>query len=451
MIELQDVVKDFLVESYENLDQLDRDLLSLEQDPKSQPTLGNIFRTIHTIKGTCGFFGFGKLECITHLGENLLSKLREGELEMRPDIATGLLGLVDAIREILANIEAGGAEGEADHRVLVDTLVGLQGNNIEEALALRPPIPASQSATDSGRLVAPVADQTAEHHEPAGPGESRTGGVSDSTIRVEIELLDSLMHRVNELVLACNLISRISSASSDPELVGACEWLDGLTTDLQEVVMRTRMQPIGNVWSKFPRLVRDLAMQCGKQVHVEMQGEETELDRTIVEAIKDPLTHLLRNAVDHGIEPAEERLRAGKPGQGVLRLRAEFEAGQVNIELSDDGRGLDYARIRRKAVERGMITLDRAATLSDHDAAQLIFAPGFSTAERITHLSGRGVGMDVVKTNIERIGGTVEIHSRAGAGCSVRLSIPLTLLVIPPLRDVPSNELITKDQTPCGF
>jgi two-component system chemotaxis sensor kinase CheA len=234
-------------------------------------------------------------------------------------------------------------------------------------------------------------------------------------------------------------------------LVGACEWLDGLTTDLQEVVMRTRMQPIGNVWSKFPRLVRDLAMQCGKQVHVEMQGEETELDRTIVEAIKDPLTHLLRNAVDHGIEPAEERLRAGKPGQGVLRLRAEYAAGQVNIELSDDGRGLDYARIRRKAVERGMITLDRAATLSDHDAAQLIFAPGFSTAERITHLSGRGVGMDVVKTNIERIGGTVEIHSRAGTGCSVRLSIPLTLLVIPPLRDVPSNELIAKDQTPCGF
>ena len=436
MIELQDVVKDFLVESYENLDQLDRDLLSLEQDPKSQPTLGSIFRTIHTLKGTCGFFGFGKLECITHLGENLLSKLRDGELEMRPDMATGLLSLVDAIREILANIEAAGAEGEADHRMLVETLVRLQGNDIEGALALRPPLAAADKpAGEPGPTARQMSEQAAEQHESTTPGESRAGGVSDSTIRVEIELLDSLMHRVNELVLACNLISRISSASSDPELVGACEWLDGLTTDLQEVVMRTRMQPIGNVWSKFPRLVRDLALQCGKQVQVEMEGEETELDRTIVEAIKDPLTHLLRNAVDHGIEPAEERLSAGKPAQGVLRLRAEYESGQVNIELSDDGRGLDYARIRQKAVERGMISLDQAVTLSDHDAAQLVFAPGFSTAERITHLSGRGVGMDVVKTNIERIGGTVEIHSRVGAGCMVRLSIPLTLLVIPPLRD----------------
>ncbi len=453
MNDLQDVLKDFLVESYENLDQLDRDLLALEQDPGSQATLSSIFRTIHTIKGTCGFLGLSKLEAVTHVGENLLSKMRDGEVKLRPEITTGLLSLVDAVRRILREIEHTGSEGSEDYSELVQSLVSLQecasaarrveavsGGSDEAAgqpADLQPgPVP-SASMHDADGMECAKPSAPAEEDATIGGGstvgEGRPGGVSESTIRVDVGLLDKLMNRVGELVLARNQILQFAGSMNDSLFLSTSQRLNLITTELQEGVMKTRMQPIGNIWGKFPRVVRDLAIQCGKRIRIEMEGRETELDKTIVEAIKDPLTHLVRNSVDHGMENPDARLAAGKPAEGCLRLRAFHEGGQVNIEISDDGGGLNYERIKQRALERGMITADQAIRMSDREIAQLIFAPGFSTASRITNVSGRGVGMDVVKTNIEKIGGTVDIQSLPGTGTTVKLKIPLTLAIIPAL------------------
>jgi two-component system chemotaxis sensor kinase CheA len=481
-MELQDIVRDFLVESYENLEQLDRDLVALEQDPRCPERLGSIFRTLHTLKGTCGFLGFGKLEAVAHAGENLLSRMRDGKLTLRPDITTALLSLVDAIRDILGHIETTGQEGEAEYDQLLEILCRLQEERWQTAAMSSPALPdppqvvsarcdcpdiggqpaAAGSAVcsaASGRVAAPMpsdhgepsdhvggepaeavpdrctAAESPAHESPArtAAGESRQASVAESTIRVDVGLLDKLMNRVGELVLARNQILQFTSHTSDAALLSTCQRLNLITTELQEGVMKTRMQPIGNIWGKFPRLVRDLALACGKQVQIHMEGKETELDKTIIEAIKDPLTHLVRNAIDHGIEPPQARLAAGKPAEGCLRLRAFHEGGQVNIEISDDGAGLNIERIRQKAVERGLLTREQALRLSDREVSQLIFAPGFSTARQVTNVSGRGVGMDVVKTNIERIGGTVDVHSQPGQGTTVKLKIPLTLAIIPAL------------------
>jgi two-component system chemotaxis sensor kinase CheA len=481
--DLQDIVREFLVESYENLDQLDRDLVVLEQQPRSPEALARIFRTLHTLKGTCGFLGFAKLEAVAHVGENLLSRLRDGQLVLRPEITTALLTLVDAIRDILGQIETTGREGAADYSALIDTLTALQAEPppaaglaadelaAAEPAASEPPsgerptseLPAGPPAGEPAAAEPPASKSPAAQPlaapSPASPpasagpgpqepqvppaspaaspsaeeGEGRAQAVAESTIRVDVGLLDKLMNRVGELVLARNQILQFTSHVSDSALLGACQRLNLITTELQEGVMKTRMQPIGNVWSKFPRVVRDVALLCGKQVRIEMEGKETELDKTILEAIKDPLTHLVRNAIDHGIESPQLRQAAGKPAEGCLRLRAFHEGGQVNIEISDDGAGLNLERIRQKAIERGLISPEQALRMSDREAAQLIFLPGFSTAPQVTHVSGRGVGMDVVKTNIERIGGTVDLHSQPGQGTTIKLKIPLTLAIIPAL------------------
>lgn len=418
--DLQDVVSEFLVESYENLEQLDRDLITLEQDPESQPTLASIFRTIHTIKGTCSFLGFGKLESVAHVGESLLSKLRDGELRLRPEMTTALLTLVDAVREILGNIESMGAEGEADYTNLIQTLLRLKDRD-----ELPPPLVPSAGAE--------MPPQSHESNHSARSVSSYSSAASDSTIRVDVELLDKLMNRVGELVLARNQILQFTSTASDSALLSTSQRLNLITTELQEGVMKTRMQPIDHIWNKFSRVVRDLAVQCGKQVRIESEGKETELDKTIIEAIKDPLTHLIRNAVDHGIESPEARIAAGKQAEGCLLLRAFHEGGQVSIEIIDNGGGLNLERIRQKAIERGLISPEQALRMSERDVAQLIFAPGFSTAAAVTNVSGRGVGMDVVKTNIEKIGGTVDVLTRPGQGTTVKLKIPLTLAIIPAL------------------
>jgi two-component system, chemotaxis family, sensor kinase CheA len=431
--DLQDeVVSEFLVESYENLEQLDRDLIALEQDPGSRPTLASIFRTIHTIKGTCGFFGFGKLESVTHVGENLLSKLRDGELVLRPDMTTALLSLVDAVREMLGNIESMGAEGEADYTDLVQTLIQLRDDGNESPAVSD--LPKANLAVDAAAVVA-------RSEIPVQPPESNaarampvhSSAASDSTIRVDVGLLDKLMNRVGELVLTRNQILRFTSTLSDSALLSTWQRLNLVTTELQEGVAKTRMQPIDNIWNNFSRLVRDLSLQCGKQVRIETEGKETELDKTIIEAIKNPLTHLVRNAIDHGIESPDVRVAAGKPAEGRLLLRAFHEGGQVNIEIIDNGGGLNLERIRQKAVERRLITPEQALRMSERDVAQLIFTPGFSTATVVTNVSGRGVGLDVVKTDIEKIGGTVDVQSRPGLGTTVKLKIPLTLAIIPAL------------------
>jgi len=442
-MDLDSIVREFLVESHENLDALDRALVALEQNPGDHEMLASIFRTIHTIKGTTGFLGFSQLEAITHVGENLLSRMRDGVLTLTPAITSGLLAMLDAIRAQLAAIEGTGVECEADYTTLIALLTELNaGTTAAPVAAVAPiaeptpppvaapaaPVPASLPA-DSDQL----AFAEVRSGEDRRSNDERRGGIADTSLRVDVGLLDKLMNLVGELVLARNQILQFTSTQADLTFTGATQRLNLVTSELQESVMKTRMQPIGNVWSKFPRIVRDLAQMCGKQVRIEMLGKETDLDKTIIEAIKDPLTHVVRNSVDHGIESPAVRIAAGKPAEGLITLRAFHEGGQINIEISDDGAGIDPARVRNKAVQRGLVTPDQAARMSDHEVVKLIFLPGFSTAETITNVSGRGVGMDVVKTNIEKIGGTVDIQSTHGAGTSLRIRIPLTLAIIPAL------------------
>jgi two-component system chemotaxis sensor kinase CheA len=467
-----EIVREFLVESAENLDLLDRELIHLEKDPHNRDTLASVFRTIHTIKGTCGFLGFTKLESVAHVGENLLSKLRDGELALSPEITTALLQMVDAIRQMLASVEAIGNEGERNDQELIKTLTRLlqaapAAKPPVESLAVAPPQPVAKKAAlekppaapaPTPKLVVKVPSAPPgvvaklEHPVEASeavvePGEAVVQGVaegsqpqqqnrgsaSESSIRVDVVLLDKLMNLVGELVLARNQILQFSNGKEDIGLIAPSQRLNLITTELQGGVMKTRMQPIGNIWSKFPRTVRDVATMCGKQVRIEMEGQETELDKTIIEAIKDPLTHIVRNSVDHGIETPPKRVAAGKSAEGRLSLRAYHEGGQVIIEISDDGAGLDSEKLRRKAVEKGLITAEQSAKMGEREATNLIFLPGFSTAEKVTNVSGRGVGMDVVKTNIDKIGGTVDVQSKPGAGTTVRMKIPLTLAIIPAL------------------
>jgi two-component system, chemotaxis family, sensor kinase CheA len=472
---LDDIVEEFLVESHENLDQLDADLVALEQEPDSRERLSSIFRTIHTIKGTSGFLAFHRLEEVTHIGENMLSRLRDGALELTPQRTSVLLQMVDTVRSLLGSIEATGGEGSVDVSTVVAAISAAMEDTPAPAVEPEPaveapadaaaevvPEPAAQAATETAdaepavEAPAPVAEAPAvpaprpapvveaalepeAAHEgdavPAaegGTGQTRRA-VADSTIRVDVDLLDELMLLVGELVLTRNQIVQYVGRSNDTDLVRASQRLNLIASELQEGVMKTRMQPIDHIWSKLPRVIRDLGLQLQKTIRLEMEGRDTELDKTLLEAVKDPLTHLVRNSVDHGIEDADARVRVGKPAEGVLTLRARHESGQVVVEVADDGAGIDPARIGAKAVERGLVTADALARMSPQDVLQMVFLPGFSTAAAVTNVSGRGVGMDVVKTNIESIGGTIEVESVPGKGTCTRLRIPLTLAIVPAL------------------
>lgn len=510
---MDEIIGEFLVESNESLDRLDRELIELEANPTSRELLASIFRTAHTIKGTAGFLGFSRLEQLTHAGENLLSLLRDGKLELDSAMTSALLSMVDHIRALLAVIErtGGDAEGDAhaidqltatlaaladpdraaaaadaggadadgadaegadadgldadgldadagsagshddengddhddeddafevvaheveDHEVDGHVTSGQSVNGHDAAVAA----PAAAPAATPARASAPPPASAAAASTPATEATSSPDGPNtEGSIRVDVRLLDQLMNLVGELVLARNQILQFTAGQEDGALIAASQQLNLITTELQEGVMKTRMQPIGNIWGKFPRVVRDLAKLCSKQVRIEMEGEDTELDKTIIEAIKDPLTHVVRNAVDHGIETPEARVAAGKPAEGVLRLRAYHEGGQVIIEVTDDGAGLDHARILDKAVERGLVSAEQAARMTEREISNLIFQPGFSTAREVTNVSGRGVGMDVVKTNIEKIGGTLDVQSEQGQGTTLTVKIPLTLAIIPAL------------------
>jgi two-component system chemotaxis sensor kinase CheA len=466
-----EIVKDFLVESYENLDRLDRDLVELEKNPEDRDALAGVFRTIHTIKGTCGFLGFGKLEKVAHVGENLLSRLRDGQLVLTREITTALLNMVDAVRQMLKEIESTGTDGTNDYPELREELTRLQqgmpkhekGKTAKKAgvsttpAAAGPAAPAEKISAEPGPSMEAEAQESASQPEQSenrtssetvpeqgtvrageadgqrSPQAAAHASASDSTVRVNVGLLDKVMTLVGELVLARNQVLQYSGRAKDAGLLAAAQRLNLITTELQEGVMKTRMQPIGNIWGQFPRTVRDVAQGCGKEVTIEMEGKETELDKTIIEAIKDPLTHLVRNSVDHGIELPEERVQKGKSRSGRLILRAFHEGGQVNIEISDDGAGLNSDRIRKKAMERGIVSAEQVTRMSERDVFNLIFLPGFSTAEKVTNVSGRGVGMDVVRTNVERIGGSVDVQSTPGQGTTVKVKIPLTLAIIPAL------------------
>ncbi len=405
---MDEIVAEFLIESIESLDRLDRDLLVLEREPGSREVLASIFRTVHTIKGTCGFLGFGRLERVAHAAESLLAGLRDGSRSMTPEIAEALLRTGDALRAMLDRIGATGAEGEDQHDHLVRDLGRLREGSTERPAA--PVVPAA-----------------------AGLRSERRRSLSDTTVRVDVALLDRLMTLVGELVLARNHLVQLADGSEDLALASASQGVDRITAELQDGVMKTRLQPIRTTWAAFPRVVRDLAIALGKQARLETEGEDTELDRSIIEAIKDPLAHLVRNAIDHGIESPEERTRAGKPKEGVVLVRAYHEGGQVTIEVTDDGRGIDTAAIRTKAVEQGAIAADQASRISERQLIDLLFLPGFSTADHVTTLSGRGVGMDVVRTNIERVGGSIDVTGEPGGGTTFKIRIPLTLAIVPAL------------------
>ena len=430
----QDVIREFLVESHENLTRLDRELVELEERPHNAALLASIFRTIHTIKGTCGFLGFSTLEAITHQAESLLSQLRDAQRELTPSLVSLILETVDATRRVLVSIEASGEEGPDRFEDLTARLRAAAqieahpgGRSASEPPSgSTAPVPAAREAGSPG---------SPEHaNEHAAQEEiAKSSAVAGANIRVGVGLPDKLMDLVGELELTRNQILQFNTEREDAALNATSQRLNLITTELQEGVMKTRMQPIGMVWNKLPRVVRDMAVALGKQIRLELDGAETELDRTIIEAIKDPLVHLVRNACDHGIEPPEVRARAGKPPEGTLTLRAYHEGGQVNIEIGDDGAGIDLARVRQKAIEKGLVRPEQEEKLTDRETLNLVFQPGFSTAPVVTNVSGRGVGLDVVKSHIEKIGGTVDLLSRPGEGCTVKLKIPLTLAIIPGL------------------
>jgi two-component system chemotaxis sensor kinase CheA len=434
---MNEVIREFLIETHENLAQLDLDLVTLEKEPTERETLARVFRTLHTVKGTAGFLGLQRLQAVAHAAENLLSRLREGELIFNADIASALLAVVDAIRKMLEQVEASETDGNGDFSALIQTLERLHAPKAEvlsAAPAVRQAAAAQRSTTPPPLLATPTG--TLLSGEPlvaSDSGEARASAVSDSSIRVDVGLLDKLMTLVGELVLARNQIMQFCTAQEDTAFLGTVQRLNLLTTELQAGVMKTRMQPISNIWSKFPRVVRDLAVACGKQARLEMEGQDTELDKTIIEAIRDPLTHLVRNAIDHGLEPPAQRLAVGKAAEGRLALHAFHEGGKVIIEIADDGGGIDPQRIRAKAIQAKLVTAEQADRLNDRELVNLIFLPGFSTADQVTQFSGRGVGMDVVRANVEKIGGTVAIESRPGRGTTVTMKIPLTLAIIPAL------------------
>jgi two-component system, chemotaxis family, sensor kinase CheA len=484
---MDDIVKDFLIESSENLDRLDQELVQLENNPSSKELLGSIFRSIHSIKGSCGFLGFTRLQKLAHAGESLLARLRDGELQLSGEVTGGLLAMIDAVRQMLAAIEATGQDGSEDYSVLIQRLQDLQS-----ATAI-PPLPAqsqprmgeptpatehSASSTDEelpdvsklGGLLLQRGQVTAEDlaralqqqelgrkrlgeiliaqgsvrpedvHSAQQIIASRNPEAAVQTIRIGVTLLDRLMNLVGELVLARNQLLQFAQRSSDTGFLSVSQRINLITGGLQEEVMKTRMQPIATVWNKFPRTVRDLAIACGKDVRLAMEGQNTELDRTILETIKDPLTHLVRNCVDHGIEFPEIRKQAGKAPAGTVKLRAFHEGGHVHVEISDDGAGLNVELIRQKALERGLATHRQAGHMPHRELLALIFQPGFSTAEKVTNLSGRGVGMDVVKTNVEKVGGTVDLQSTPGVGTTVKIKLPLTLAIIPALMVMSGGE-----------
>jgi two-component system, chemotaxis family, sensor kinase CheA len=552
-----EIIREFVLESNENLGRLDEEIVQLETAPRDADLLASVFRTMHTLKGTCGFLGFSAMESVAHHAENILSQLRAGKRVLDPDLTTLILAAVDMIRAELASVEAKGVETGEQYESLLERLRRSeeQGNQQSTAAPAEEPTEAATATVDespepaigeqqesrivtdtaspradetqpqsgsaasapssseieagyvvagnaaspadeglcsmaaSGALADATGDpesaspadaglqrpeatnalggssathdfreggeaampetcsaQTSSAAHPALPSDKgetaedvaanaapKAKGVADSAIRVDVMLLDKLMNLVGELVLARNQILQFTGSQEDPSLNATSQRLDLITTELQEGVMKTRMQPIGVVWNKLPRVVRDLSAACNKQIRLEMDGAETELDKTIIEAIKDPLTHIVRNSCDHGIEDPTTRIAAGKPAHGRLSLRAFHEGGHVNIEISDDGKGIDSSRVRQRAIDRGMLSPEMAARLSEREVQQLIFAPGLSTAKAVSSISGRGVGMDVVRTNIEKIGGTVDVSSRMGTGTTVRLKIPLTLAIIPGL------------------
>ncbi|MCW2223517.1 two-component system chemotaxis sensor kinase CheA [Bradyrhizobium japonicum] len=498
---MDDLLREFLTETSESLDTVDNQLVKFEQEPNNAKILDNIFRLVHTIKGTCGFLGLPRLEALAHAGETLMSKFRDG-MPVTAGAVTVILASIDRIKEILAGLEATEAEPEGTDRDLIDKLEAMveqgmaamtagavadapplvpeaptpveakiapskekemtQGSLIDQTLErpLRPgevsldelerafretaieapaPVVKAESAAEAPAPAAkeaakeaakPAKEKAAPKKSMADEGAAEGDRIANQSIRVNVDTLEHLMTMVSELVLTRNQLLEISRRNEDTEFKVPLQRLSNVTAELQEGVMKTRMQPIGNAWQKLPRIVRDLSSELGKQIELEMHGADTELDRQVLDLIKDPLTHMVRNSADHGLETPAERLASGKGEQGTIRLSAYHEGGHIIICIADNGRGLNTERIKAKAISSGLVTEAELEKMSEAQIHKFIFAPGFSTAAAITSVSGRGVGMDVVRTNIDQIGGTIDIKSVAGEGSSVTIKIPLTLAIV---------------------
>ena len=480
---MDDLLREFLTETNESLDTVDNQLVRFEQDPNNAKILDNIFRLVHTIKGTCGFLGLPRLEALAHAGETLMGKFRDG-MPVTSEAVSLILSSIDRIKGILAGLEATEAEPEGTDQDLIDPLVELSMRSFEPASAApivaAPAIPVASSvaaapAVEQDTLVpqmlerqlrpgevsldelerafqetaieveappiAPAPPVAAVPKPAAAPKEKAAKSVievdvpeadkiANQSIRVNVDTLEHLMTMVSELVLTRNQLLEISRRNDDTEFKVPLQRLSNVTAELQEGVMKTRMQPIGNAWQKLPRIVRDLAGELHKQIELEMHGADTELDRQVLDLIKDPLTHMVRNSADHGLETSAERAAAGKPEQGTIRLSAYHEGGHILICIADNGRGLNTERIKAKAISNGLVTEAELEKMTEAQIHKFIFAPGFSTAAAVTSVSGRGVGMDVVRTNIDQIGGTIDVKSVAGEGSSVTIKIPLTLAIV---------------------
>ena len=516
---MDDLISEFLTETAESLDLIDSELVRFENNPEDRAILDNIFRLLHTIKGTCGFLGLPRLEAVAHAGETLLGKFRDGELSVSPPMVTLVLQAIDQIKELLEALEATGQEPAGDDAALIGRLEDAAMGKMTEASAepakpdnwdedlgreLRPGEvsladleaafqgaeidPGMDPGTSAPAAAAPVQHLAVGDFDPDLGRELRPGEVSaaeleaafqsaeadpgmaapapkaeflsadmskeealqsamaelkgdndhhgeggprvQQTVRVGVDVLEALMTTVSELVLTRNQLMQTVRGLEDDELKGPLQRLSAVTGELQDGVMKTRMQPIGDAWRKLPRIIRDVSTDLGKKIELVMEGQDTELDRQVLELIKDPLTHMVRNSADHGLELPAERVQAGKPEKGTIKLSAYHEGGHIIIAIADDGKGLDTKRIGEKALEKGLTTHDELERMTEAQIHRFIFAPGFSTAAKVTNLSGRGVGMDVVRTNIEQIGGVVDVSSTAGRGSHFSIKIPLTLAIV---------------------
>jgi len=455
---MDDLIVEFITETNESLAAIDLQLVGLEQNPNDKNLLGSIFRLMHTIKGTCGFLGLPRLETCAHRAENVMGRFRDGTLQVTPAYVTLIFESIDRIKMIMGELEANGKEPEGNDMDLIEKLDAVyEGRDttgaapaaahgaapasaeIDPLQALfdstpgpadmvpnyvPAPVEAAPAPAPVAAAPAPVAAKPADDH---GAKES---SVASQTLRVNVDVLENLMTMVSELVLTRNQLLQIQRNSKGSEFGTPLQRLNHVVSDLQEGVMKTRMQPIGAAWSKLPRIIRDLSNELGKKIDLVMEGEETELDRQVLELIKDPLTHMVRNSGDHGIEKPSDRAAAGKPETGKIILRAFHEGGHIIIQIKDDGKGLNTERIKQKAIEKGIATAEQLAAMPKKQIHMYIFDAGFSTAEKVTSVSGRGVGMDVVRTNIEKIGGTIDLLSEEGQGSTFTIKIPLTLAIV---------------------
>lgn len=431
--DMQELVQDFLVETNEIIENLDHDLVELESNQNDLELLNKIFRGAHTMKGSSSFLGFNKLAELTHHAEDILNKLRKGEMVVTREIMDTLLEFVDKTKQIISDIENGTDTTDCTS-VIEDLKLASEGR----LTAKNKTAPAAQQSAQPAQPAAAPAPkpQAAPKQEPAKQTHQATQ--VEQTIRVDVSRLDSLVNLVGELVLSRNMLSQIAGELENKfeneylveQLLVATNSIGMNTTELQLAIMKTRMIAIGKVFNKFPRVVRNIARDTGKEIELIISGEETELDKQVIESIGDPLLHMIRNSCDHGVETPEVRLAKGKPRMGTVNLSAYHEGNHVVIEIKDDGAGMDPDKLKRKAIEKGVITVDEANSMDDKQAFSLIFKPGFSTAEKITNISGRGVGMDVVRTNIEKLNGIITIDSKINEGSTFYLKLPLTLAII---------------------